>query len=210
MTTARSHIRTVVIAMLVSLTASVAVRAQIPTVGAASSPKAPRVAVVLSGGGAKGIAHIGVLKVLEDAGIAPQIVTGTSMGALVGGLYAMGFSPESLDSLVRRLDWPSYFSDAANYEMVGIDRRRVGDRTLISVPMKNWRLALPSGAIALDFVSTIPTRRRCSSTPSCATAWAPGPPPKSSSASVSNGSLRRNSSPPASRIRALPSAAVCR
>ncbi len=126
------------------------------TAAPVSTPRsAPRVAVVLSGGGAKGMAHIGVLKVLEDEGISPQIVTGTSMGALVGGLYAMGSSPASLDSLVRGLDWPSYFSDAVNYELLGIDRRRVGDRTLISVPMKKWRLALPSGAITGQRISRL-------------------------------------------------------
>ncbi len=117
--------------------------------------RGPRVAVVLSGGGAKGIAHIGVLKVLESEGISPSIVTGTSMGALVGGLYAMGYSPAELDSLVRRLDWASYFSDASDYHFLGIDRRRVGDRTLLSVPMAHWRPALPSGAITGQRISRL-------------------------------------------------------
>jgi Patatin-like phospholipase len=97
----------------------------------------PRVAIVLSGGGAKGIAHIGVLQVLEEEGITPQIVTGTSMGALVGGLYAMGYSPAALDSMVRSFDWPSYFSDASDYQLLGLDRRLNGDRTLLSMSMKN-------------------------------------------------------------------------
>ena len=117
--------------------------------------RAPRVAVVLSGGGAKGIAHIGVLKVLEEEGISPQIVTGTSMGALVGGLYAMGYSPAALDSLVRRLDWPSYFSNASDYGFAGFRQRRAGERTLISVPMTRWRPSLPSGAITGQRVSRL-------------------------------------------------------
>lgn len=117
--------------------------------------RSPRVAVVLSGGGAKGIAHIGVLQVLESEGISPQIVTGTSMGALVGGLYAMGYSPASLDSLVRGLDWPSYFSDASSYSLRSIDRRRAGEKTLISVPMKRWRPTLPSGAITGQRISRL-------------------------------------------------------
>ena len=70
-----------------------------------------RVAVVLSGGGAKGTAHIGALKVLERAGIPIDIVTGTSMGSLVGGLYAIGYNAEALDSLVRGLDWTYLISD---------------------------------------------------------------------------------------------------
>lgn len=115
----------------------------------------PRVAVVLSGGGAKAIAHIGVLRVLEEEGLSPQIVTGTSMGAMIGGLYAMGYAPAGLDSLVRRLDWPSYFSDAADYRFLGLDRRRVGDRTLLSVPMTHWRPSLPSSAITGQHISRL-------------------------------------------------------
>ena len=63
-----------------------------------------KVAVVLSGGGAKGMAHIGVLKVLEKAGIPIDIITGTSMGSIVGGLYAIGYNAQSLDSVARAQD----------------------------------------------------------------------------------------------------------
>ena len=61
-----------------------------------------KVAVVLSGGGAKGMAHIGVLKVLEKAGIPVDIVTGTSMGSIIGGLYAIGYNANALDSPIRK------------------------------------------------------------------------------------------------------------
>ena len=71
-----------------------------------------RVAVVLSGGGAKGMAHIGVLKVLERAGIPVDIVTGTSMGSIIGGLYAIGYNANALDSLVRVQDWGYVISEA--------------------------------------------------------------------------------------------------
>lgn len=63
-----------------------------------------KVAVVLSGGGAKGMAHIGVLKVIEKAGIPVDIITGTSMGSIVGGLYSIGYNANALDSLVRKQD----------------------------------------------------------------------------------------------------------
>lgn len=85
----------------------------------------PRVAVVLSGGGAKGMAHIGVLKVLERAGIPVDIVTGTSMGSIVGGLYAVGWSATQLDSLVRRQDWPFLLSDRAVYSSEDLEGRRL-------------------------------------------------------------------------------------
>nr|AFQ23786.1 putative patatin-like phospholipase [uncultured bacterium] len=69
------------------------------------------VGVVLSGGGAKGMAHIGVLKVLEKAGIPIDIVTGTSIGSIVGGLYAIGYNSHSLDSMVRKQDWTYVITD---------------------------------------------------------------------------------------------------
>ncbi len=80
-----------------------------------SLPHRPRVAVVLSGGGAKGMAHIGVLKVLERAGIPVDIITGTSMGSIVGGLYAVGWNATQLDTLVREQDWAFLLSDRDDY-----------------------------------------------------------------------------------------------
>jgi NTE family protein len=69
------------------------------------------VGVVLSGGGAKGMAHIGVLKVLEKAGIPIDFVTGTSIGSIVGGLYAVGYNAHSLDSMVKKQDWTYVITD---------------------------------------------------------------------------------------------------
>ena len=73
-----------------------------------------KVGVVLSGGGAKGMAHIGALKVIERAGIPVDFITGTSMGSLVGGLYAIGYDAQTLDSLVRAQDWTYLISDKEN------------------------------------------------------------------------------------------------
>ena len=81
------------------------------TINAQQKTDRKRVAVVLSGGGAKGMAHIGVLKVLERAGIPVDIVTGTSMGSIVGGLYAIGYNANSLDSMVRVQDWSYVITD---------------------------------------------------------------------------------------------------
>ena len=76
-------------------------------VGTTAAPRQPRkrVAVVLAGGGAKGMAHIGALKVIERAGIPVDIITGTSMGSIIGGLYAIGWNAEAMDSVVRQQDW---------------------------------------------------------------------------------------------------------
>ena len=83
-----------------------------------------RVAVVLSGGGAKGMAHIGVLKVLERAGIPVDIVTGTSMGSIIGGLYAIGYNANALDSLVRVQDWGYVISDRENLSNQSLSDRK--------------------------------------------------------------------------------------
>lgn len=84
-----------------------------------------RVAVVLSGGGAKGMAHIGVLKVIERAGIPIDIVTGTSMGSIVGGLYSCGWTAHKLDSIVRLQDWAFLLSDRDDYYSQSLkDRKR--------------------------------------------------------------------------------------
>jgi NTE family protein len=89
--------------------------AQTDSVSLASQETCPqtrkKVGVVLSGGGAKGMAHIGVLKVLEKAGIPVDIVTGTSIGSIVGGLYAIGYNAHSLDSMVRAQDWTYVITD---------------------------------------------------------------------------------------------------
>ena len=70
-----------------------------------------RVGVVLSGGGAKGMAHIGVLKVLEKAGIPVDVITGMSIGSIIGGPYAIGYNSHSLDSMVRKQDWTYIITD---------------------------------------------------------------------------------------------------
>jgi NTE family protein len=82
------------------------------------------VAVVLSGGGAKGMAHIGVLKVLERAGIPVDIITGTSMGSIIGGLYAIGYNANALDSMVRVQDWTYVISDREDLRRQSLSDRR--------------------------------------------------------------------------------------
>lgn len=89
------------------------------------SPKGrKKVAVVLSGGGAKGVAHIGALKVIEEAGLPVDIIVGTSMGSLVGGLYAIGYNAHSLDSVARGMDWGFVLSDRENMSRQSIEDRR--------------------------------------------------------------------------------------
>lgn len=74
----------------------------------------PTVALVLSGGGAKGAAHIGTIRKMEQLGIPVDLIVGTSAGGLIGGMYAMGYTSESLDSLLRVMEWKKYFNDEAD------------------------------------------------------------------------------------------------
>ena len=83
-----------------------------------------KVGVVLSGGGAKGMAHIGVLKVLERAGIPVDVITGTSMGSIIGGLYAIGYNANSLDSVVRKQNWSYVISDREDLSNQSLNDRQ--------------------------------------------------------------------------------------
>jgi len=88
----------------------------------------PVVAVVLSGGGARGFAHVGALNVIEEAGIPVDIVVGTSMGAIVGGLYAAGYSPSDMERIGRGVDWQAAFDDALSESPYGFREREVSRR----------------------------------------------------------------------------------
>ncbi|MGC1507410.1 patatin-like phospholipase family protein [Ketobacter sp.] len=76
-------------------------------------PENAKIGLVLSGGGARGLAHVGVIRVLESQGIKPDIITGTSMGSIVGALYATGRSAEEIDRLARNMNWRDALSDAS-------------------------------------------------------------------------------------------------
>ncbi len=82
-----------------------------PVVAQEPPPKEDKLVLVLSGGGARGFAHIGVLRVLEELDIAPDLIVGTSMGAVVGGLYASGWSPDEIETIVKTIDWEKIFTD---------------------------------------------------------------------------------------------------
>ena len=93
-----------------------------------------KVAVVLGGGGAKGVAHIGVLKVLEEVGIPIDIVAGTSMGAIVGGLYAIGYSPDEIKRMVELQDWDMLLSDKVKRSHLLFPEKEKAERYIVSLP----------------------------------------------------------------------------
>lgn len=117
--------------------------------GMATQTDRPRVALVLGGGGARGFAHIGVLRVLEEAGVPIDMVVGTSMGAVVGGLYAAGRSPQQLEAAATEIDWASAFRDRGDRARRSM-RRKADDRELsgqLELGISFDGFELPRGAI---------------------------------------------------------------
>ena len=112
-----------------------------------SSINRKRVGIVLSGGGAKGMAHIGVLKVLERAGIPVDIVTGTSMGSIIGGLYSIGYNSHSLDSMVRVQDWSYVITDKEDLRHQSINDRKKQNTYIFSTGMATGKHDMNSGGI---------------------------------------------------------------
>lgn len=107
----------------------------------------PKIALVLSGGGAKGLAHIGVIKVLEEAGIKPDIITGTSMGSIVGALYAAGYSFEEMAEINKNADWELLLTDDVQLVKVAMDEKRETNKYLFEIPIRDHRINLPAGLI---------------------------------------------------------------
>lgn len=95
-----------------------------------------KVGVVLSGGGAKGVAHIGALKVIEEAGIPIDYIVGTSMGSIIGGLYSIGYTPHQLDSMVNHQNWPLLLSDRISWEDQTMAERKNSETYVLSIPFK--------------------------------------------------------------------------
>ncbi|MDP9012666.1 MAG: patatin-like phospholipase family protein [Pseudomonadota bacterium] len=109
----------------------------------------PRICLVLSGGGARGMAHIGVLKVLEDLKIPIDCIAGTSMGAVVGGLYASGMSAHDIESTMRSVDWQEAFRDAPPRRDLAFRRKQDDRNFLVRLPLglKHGEILLPKGFI---------------------------------------------------------------
>ena len=107
----------------------------------------PKIGYAFGGGGAKGIAEIGVLRVLEEAGIRPDYITGTSIGSIVGGLYAIGYSVEDLEKLSNEIDWNYYFNDEINRIDLPIEERLISDRYQLKLNIEDGGIKLPGGFV---------------------------------------------------------------
>ncbi|MEM6967383.1 MAG: patatin-like phospholipase family protein, partial [Bacteroidota bacterium] len=106
-----------------------------------------KLGLTLSGGGAKGLAHIGVLKVLEEEGIEPQFISGTSMGSIVGGLYAIGYTADDLVKMAHTVPWLEYFNDDVPRNAQPIESKEAAERYQFSFPIVNGKIQFPKGFI---------------------------------------------------------------
>jgi NTE family protein len=109
----------------------------------------PKTCLVLGGGGARGAAHIGVLRVLERERVPIDCITGTSMGAIVGGLYAAGYKADEIESVLRSIDWKDMFKDDPSREALPMRRKDDELRFLggIELGLRDGRIAFPRGVI---------------------------------------------------------------
>jgi NTE family protein len=108
-----------------------------------SAKEKVRVGVVLSGGGAKGMAHIGALKVIEEAGVEVDYIGGTSMGAIVGALYAAGYSAIELDSIFRAIDFTNLIQDNLPRDAKTFYEKEDSERYAITLPFNNFKVSVP-------------------------------------------------------------------
>jgi NTE family protein len=121
-------------------------------------PERPRTVLVLSGGGARGMAHIGVLEVLEQLDVPFDAIVGTSMGAIVGGMYAAGLSPEQMREELQRIDWHSAFNDNPPRKYVPYRRKEEDVIPLFEIEAgynKKRGFSVPAGIVAgqkLNFI----------------------------------------------------------
>ncbi len=109
-----------------------------------SRSEKPKIGLVLSGGGAKGFAHIGVLKVLEEAGVEISYIGGTSMGAIVGGLYASGYNARQIDSIFTATDFDALLQDYIPRSAKNFYGKRNDEMYAISLPFDKFRVGVPS------------------------------------------------------------------
>src|SRR5690349_25007892 len=98
-----------------------------------------KVGLTLSGGGAKGIAHIGILKAIDSAGLNVDYITGTSMGSVIGGLYAIGYTADSIEALARAIDWELLLSNQSSLRSVFMPEKDEYGKYIVELPWVNHR-----------------------------------------------------------------------
>lgn len=130
-----------------------------PAPAPAQTPaRRPTIGLALSGGAARGLAHIGVLTVLTQAGVPIDVVAGTSMGSVVGSLYAVGYTPAALDSIFTAQDWFQLLTDRVDRRDLPVDHKFAEDRYLLTLPIYRGGIHLPRSVVAGQRVSELLTQ----------------------------------------------------
>jgi NTE family protein len=114
---------------------------------AAAISSRPKIGLVLSGGGAKGLAHIGILKAIDSAGLKIDYITGTSMGSIIGGLYAIGYSADSIEKIASRIDWDLILSNQSRMRSMIMDEKDEYGKYDIELPWVNHWFRFSTGVI---------------------------------------------------------------
>jgi len=109
--------------------------------------KRPSIGLVLSGGGAHGIAHLGVIKVMEEAGLRPDYITGVSMGSIIGGLYSIGYSSDSLYRILKKINWEFLLSNKIPENKVIFIEKDHYNNSIIALSTSAKKVTLPSGLV---------------------------------------------------------------
>ncbi|MFK7806196.1 MAG: patatin-like phospholipase family protein [Saprospiraceae bacterium] len=117
-----------------------------------------KIGLALSGGGAKGIAQVGVIRVLEEEGFRPDLITGTSIGSILGGLYAIGYSIEDLERLAMETEWEYYFDDELERTFYPIEERYAAERYQIRFPIEDGKIGFPKGIVKGKKISLLLSR----------------------------------------------------
>lgn len=118
-------------------------------------PDRPKVGLVLSGGGARGMAHIGVIRVLEENNIPVDLIIGSSIGSAIGGLYAAGYSPNEITELLKAVDWDDIYRDETQRTSLFPSQKNEQDRYLFSVRFSGLNPYIPSSLTAGQKVLTL-------------------------------------------------------
>ena len=112
-----------------------------------SSRKRPKIGLTLSGGGAKGLAHIGILKAIDSAGLKIDYITGTSMGSIIGALYAVGYSADSIEKLAKDIDWDLLLSNQLSLRSITMEEKSEYYKYDIELPWVNNWFRLSTGVL---------------------------------------------------------------
>ncbi len=115
----------------------------------------PRIGLALSGGGALGLAHIGTLKVMEEAGLRPDYITGVSMGSIIGGMYALGYTADSLEKIFKSIDWDLILSNNIPENRVIFTEKRFFNNNIMALPVTSRKVQLPTGLIKGQLIESM-------------------------------------------------------